>query len=239
MTDQSKCPSCGASNPPGSPWCNQCFSALGASSAPAPPDPVPQPPDPLPPSAQTLGPAEREVGVAASDQSAQSATDTGTETVGDGPTWACRVCQEVNPLTSNVCSVCQTPIFVSFGAEQEAEPALSPSDALTQAFVPGLAHIRLGHGLIGFTIGLLVWVLIGFALVIAFAGGAPVPVLFVFIVAIAIVLVSAHDAQRLAQREPDAVILKPRILTFVALGAIALVVAIIWIQGLAGASANT
>jgi len=230
MSDQTKCPSCGASNAAGSPWCNQCFAALGAPQS----EPAPAAVEPPPPPIQAVTTAGAEPSSLTIDQATELA-----EEPGDQPNWQCQVCHELNPLASDVCSVCQTPIFISFGAEREAEPALSPSEALSQAFVPGLAHIRLGQGLIGFTIALLVWVLIGFALIIAFAGGAAVPVMLVFVVAIGIVLVSAHDAQRLAQRQDDAVILKPRILTFVALGAIALVVAIIWIQGISGASAST
>lgn len=214
MSEQIRCGACGAGNNADATWCNQCFTPLGV------PEPTPEPPT-----------------VVVSDGPTPAAQAVEEEQVaGDEPTWSCQVCHEANPLTSNVCSVCQTPIFVSFGAEVDEEPALSPSEAVTQAFVPGLAHIRLGHGLIGFTIALLVWVLIGFALIIAFAGGARIPVLMVFMLAIAIILVSVHDAQRLAQRQADSIILKPRILTFVALGAIGLVVAIIWVQGLAGAA---
>ncbi len=214
----------------GSPWCNQCFAALGVAQPEPPPAAVEVSPPPAPDvTATAAGPGSVTI-----DQAPEHHADTD-----DQPTWQCQICQESNPLTSDACSVCKTPIFVSFGGGRESEPTLSPSEALSQAIIPGLAHMRLGHGLIGFTIALLVWVLIGFALIIAFAGGAAISALIVFVVAIGIVLVSVHDAQRLAQRQADAVILKPRILTFVALGAIAMVVAIIWIQGISGASANT
>lgn len=236
MSEQIRCGACGAGNNADASWCNQCFASLGVPEPPveAPSVPVPTFPQPdvTPQPTSVVEVEDPEEDVSAADPSEVDETEPGE----DGPSWSCQVCHEQNPLTTNVCSVCQTPIFVSFGAVQEEELALSPSEAVAQAFVPGLAHIRLGHGLIGFTIALLVWVLIAFALIIAFAGGATVPVLFVFMLAIAIILVSVHDAQRLAQRQVDSIILKPRILTFVALAAIGLVIAIIWVQGLAGAS---
>lgn len=238
MSDQIRCGACGAGNNADASWCNQCFTPLGVPEPPAeaPSDgpTTPSLPEPIPAAAAVF-----EGQASTGDMSATDLSGLEEGEPGDiGPSWSCQVCHEANPLTANICSVCQTPIFVSFGAVQDEEPALSPSEAVAQAFVPGLAHIRLGHGLIGFTIALLVWVLIAFALIIAFAGGAAVPVLVVFLLAVAIILVSVHDAQRLAQRQVDSIILKPRILTFVALGAIGLVIAIIWVQGLAGA-ANT
>lgn len=242
MTDHVKCQSCGAANPAGAPWCNQCFTSFGPPPAPAPPDAPPVAPEPAVAAPSDLAPGDAGSETSAAAVEAAAATLEGSQTSdspGEEPVWQCQVCDTANPLSSNVCAVCRTPIFVSFGAETEQDPGMSASEAAVQAFVPGLAHIRMGHGLIGFTIALLVWVLIGFALIIAFAGGAPLPVLLVFLVAVGIILVSVHDAQRIAQRQPQAVLLKPRTLTFVALGAIALVVAIIWIQGLSGAASST
>lgn len=224
-----QCSSCGANNPDGAAWCNQCFAALspgGVASSPAAPEPALAAPPAPTTTAESVDPVTEPAGDGVAEDSSGA----------DEHLWTCTRCDTPNPLSSNICSVCQAPIFVSFGAEQTPEPTLSPTEAAVNAVVPGLAHIRLGQTMMGVTIALLAVILLGFALLILVSAGRVLGPILGVLATVVLVLISAYDAQQIANRRPGAVLLKPRVLTFYAAGAIGLVVVVVWIQGLAGAA---
>jgi hypothetical protein len=141
MTDDLRCPECGARNTAGADWCTQCYTPLGTS-----PDPAPDPD----PSAVTGGAT---VGAAAPADDSRPAAS-GTLRSGDGRfrqteeglEWACGLCQEWNPIERVTCSVCGTP----FGQSPlDEEPVVRPDVPDGLLVVGSLVLPGLGHWLLG------------------------------------------------------------------------------------------
>ena len=63
-------------------------------------------------------------------------------------------------------------------------------------------------------------------------GGQVAMGIVMIVLAIAILAGSMHDAVRLSESRPDAILLKPRILTVIGGTAVMLVIVVIWNQGL-------
>ncbi len=145
VTEETRCPQCGARNKADADWCTQCYTRLD--------EPTPSPPPP--PSAPTpavgpVPPAPAEV----PPGTATDATGDGTLRSGDGRfrqaedglEWRCEVCQEWNPIERVTCRVCSTPFGRSPRDDQRpARPDVAPALLVGGSLVlPGLGHWLLG-----------------------------------------------------------------------------------------------
>lgn len=210
MQDSQPCPSCGAKNHASAAWCSQCYTPLGVPEAPQAPTIV-------------ADPVETEATVTTQTSDADVAKA--------GATWTCKACDTVNPVAGNLCAVCNTSIYTSFGAASEHEPLLDPQEALRYALIPGFAHIKMAQGMHGITIAVLVAALWFMGILLLFGGQLAVAIALLLI-SLVILAGSVHDAIRLAEQRPDEIVLKPRTLTIVGGAAVLMVIVVIWNQGL-------
>lgn len=155
MSEEIRCPQCGARNSSDADWCTQCFASFAAPEPPpAPPAPAPPAPASAPPTTPAapdpLDPLEPPVARGAGDQS-QAASPEGGQVLrsGDGRfrqtdeglEWACAVCQEWNPIERVTCMVCSTPFGRSPGDDKVERPDV-PAGLLVggSLVLPGLGH---------------------------------------------------------------------------------------------------
>lgn len=139
MSDELRCPECGARNSVGADWCTQCYTPLATSPDPATESPAAE-------VGATAGVAEP------ADDSRPTAS--GTLRSGDGRfrqteeglEWACGLCQEWNPIERVTCSVCGTPFGQS---PQDEEPVDRPHVPAGLLVVGSLVLPGLGHWLLG------------------------------------------------------------------------------------------
>lgn len=129
-----------------------------------------------------------------------------------GPGWTCRSCGTSNPVAEDVCSACNTSIYETFGAGEEAEAGVDPRTAALWGLLPGGGHFKVGEAGLGLAVaGLLLSALVFGILML---GGSRrvvgIVLLGVFVVAWAI---SIYDATRFAAGNDDAVLLRPRVVT--------------------------
>lgn len=132
------------------------------------------------------------------------------------PDWACPSCGRRNPLEASRCSVCGTDFFEVIRPKAEESP-IAPSQAVTLGLIlPGLGHVRLGQGMLGTIIGLLVITTLAFAAVAGVMVGAAVWAWLLALVGVGLWAVGALDAYHLGSGRPEAAILRPRVLSVVA-----------------------
>lgn len=221
MSDQARCPNCGALVVSDARWCGQCYAPLGAAAAPAPaPVPGPELGDDL-----GLDAAIDWSEVLPEDSPAAASFPTGggvdtrlsVRRVGEDLVWDCPSCGRENPMAQSVCSACQTP-FASLLSRQEAEaaPKLEPRQALTRSLLlTGLGHMSMGRAADGIArLVLFLWAT-GLGVIMLMSPSNSGPILTVgglFVVsAIGIWAVTALDASRLASGDEEQ-LLSPRIL---------------------------
>ena len=190
MSDQTRCPNCGALVAADAEWCGQCYEPLRRDPAAGP--------------------------VAAGSAASVGVVETpggGTlEVTGGKAAWTCPVCNETNTIEATVCHVCGTP-FTRLFAEPEAPPTMDPERAAIWSLVfPGVGHWKLGRRadavarfiLFGWTFGTLVVLLIS-----RFGKGGLGVVLPLFVLfatsSFAIYALSALDAYRIARGEDPVV----------------------------------
>lgn len=231
MQDTQPCPSCGAKNHASADWCSQCYTPLGVPPEPLTPEPESES-EALAQSLPTGAPISAPVIDSVTTLVDGGEIEGGPQADADkpSPTWTCRSCETVNPVTVNQCSACNTSIFSSFGATSETEPLLDPQEALRYALVPGLAHVKMQQSMFGATIAILVAAL-WFMGVLLFVGGQIAAAVALVLISLVILGGSVHDAIRLAERRPDEIVLKPRILTVIGGAAVLMVIVVIWNQG--------
>jgi ribosomal protein L40E len=165
MSDKIRCPRCGALNPAGAEWCNQCLAVFHA--------PEPEPP----PAAVEVPQAEPQVEAtvaapvtARAESSVQVEVDTGqvdTGQVGEaqddeaqddtgqpaapvvatpvqhgafsvsaaGITWTCPICETVNPLSASICDVCGATFAEALGEKKPELPNKDPNTAALVSFI--------------------------------------------------------------------------------------------------------
>jgi hypothetical protein len=187
MTEDLRCPECGALVSADAAWCGQCLSPL-ASAAEERVRPEPEP-------------------IAASGGEREIASNVvSLERAGKVPSWPCPSCGNQNPIQLNDCAVCGTSFAKLFHEEEEGPREVKPATALLwSALLPGLGHWMLGRRLDGIArIVLFVWTA-GTTLVLFLSRsgkgglGSVASLVFLFLgSAVILYLVSALDAYRIA-----------------------------------------
>ena len=182
MSEQARCPRCGALVSPEAEWCGQCFAVLRpADAATGTPEPA----------TITEDPARG-----------------GLEIEGGRPTWTCPTCEARNPIEASVCAACGTP-FARLFQEEDEHPEMDPQSAAVWSMVfPGLGHWKLGRkadaiarfAMFGWSFGALMVLVVSRIGKGGFGPTFPLFVLFAFASA-AIYVASAVDAYRIASGE--------------------------------------
>ena len=182
MTDDRRCPNCGALVTAQAEWCGQCFTVLGRSDVSS--------------------------GTAASTVATVNVEHGGLEIEDGHATWTCPACEARNPIEASVCSTCGTP-FAQLFREDDERPAMDPQSAAVRSMVfPGLGHWKLGRradavarfAMFGWSFGALMILVVSRFGKGGFGPTFPLFVLFAFASATIYVL-SAIDAYRLASGE--------------------------------------
>jgi hypothetical protein len=196
MSEDRRCPSCGALVAADAEWCGQCYAPLHAEQ----PEPVPAPP-------AREAPAGEPVAVSTPGGG-------GVEVAGGRATWECPVCGERNPMEAGVCGMCQTPFARLFEEPTpDRAPRIEPrTAALWSLALPGLGHWKAGLRADGFArMVLFAWTL-GTVVVVLLSGsgrgsiGRGMALFSLYLAAaVAIYVVSAIDAYRVADGRPPLV----------------------------------
>ena len=131
MTEELRCPKCGALVLEGARWCGLCFAPLGASAEEASPEPE---------ATEVAADGAIEGGGAPSDGAATGDEVASKEAV---PVWACPTCDNENPIDVEICPACGTAFGELFSDERE-RPNVSPESATVAGLLPGLGHIKCG-----------------------------------------------------------------------------------------------
>jgi hypothetical protein len=145
VSEDDRCPNCGALVGPEAEWCGQCYLPLRRTPDPAP-DPAPTEPTP----AGAAPPRTSPDGAAAAARPpasnlVQMPGGGAVEIEAGHATWTCAVCGEVNPIELSNCVVCGTS-FTRLFAEPEEAPSLDPEKAAVWSILfPGLGHWKLGR----------------------------------------------------------------------------------------------
>lgn len=239
--ESSRCPSCGALNPPRSQWCGQCFARYGPTERQG--DGLSSGPSEI---AGSITQGKTLAAVEGSDYVSAPASRPPTAGGGQGPsgdtfrvtdegiTWACLSCGTSNPLDADVCDVCGAPFAATIIPSGPERPARDPGTAaLLSLFLPGAGHAYAGLWPQAVARGLVsIWI-IAMVFVSAVAGGAGSSVIAgVFVVAgFAFWAVAAHDAYREAGLEGAAVFLTGRVFVFVVLALLVLLMASLVLAG--------
>ena len=159
MTDEIRCPKCGARNGPDAEWCGQCFTTFRAEPiAPPPPPSSPAPPvsptalpppsddglgrsDVPPPSTQPSAPAPASEGIARPDGGGLRSGGGRFRQGDEGLEWVCDVCQEWNTIERVTCVVCSSPFGTSREASAPARPDVASGVLVASTLVlPGAGH---------------------------------------------------------------------------------------------------
>jgi ribosomal protein L40E len=206
--EKTRCPSCGAKNPPDAEWCGQCLKRF---QAPPPPPPVTD---------------VRETAPVGTQPEAAPAVKPGVERHGfrsteEGILWRCSSCETENPLEEPACVVCGTLFAEAIRPPEPERVQRDPgTTAMISLFFPGAGHAYLGLWPQAIARGVVsVWVLVMtlFFAIGGKAGSTPVALLYA-VAAFALWLTAAHDAFREANGETGQVILQGRRFTYLVLG---------------------
>ncbi len=192
MSTHVVCPSCGARNAAGAPWCGQCYRPLTPEDEEAGSD------------IQTTedGAAQLSLHLTPQDQ----------PRVGRD-SWVCTTCGTTNPLVQSACSACGATIFDRF-KEDSVEPR-DPRRALIRGLlVPGLGHFYSGQSILGVSAGALAIFGIVFGIVLM-TGGVMLAGLLLLLMGLGVWMMGALDAYRWARGEPNEVVLRPRVLSVI------------------------
>ena len=162
MSEERRCPNCGALVSEDAEWCGQCFASLREEPEPES-VPVEPPPAVLPPVAT---PADA--------------------TSGEAPFWPCTVCGAQNPIALDVCATCGTPFATVMRGVSRS--SVDPQLARTRSLLfPGAGHAALGYTLDGFARG----AVFTLSLVVAIFLAVTVPHRPVMLLAIGLLVASA------------------------------------------------
>ncbi len=245
-----RCPDCGGLNPAEADWCGQCLKRFTPPPAPEPvaearPEaeiretPTTEAPLSLVESLPTAADASISPPHAHQLHEAAIGKQHGPFTVTNfGVAWTCATCGTFNPITSEACQVCgatlrQTVEPGQGKVKKKRDPRLTAMIAL--AF-PGA-----GHGYLGLWGEAVARIAIGAWLLAAVIAGLSVDAAgskvlgFVFVVfALGMWAVSAHDAYRAAEGQPNLSLLKGRMFLYLVL----VLLGLLFVQLFMGASAG-
>jgi ribosomal protein L40E len=203
VTEERRCPNCGALVSEDAEWCGQCFTDLRA------PDPKPAP-EPTP--AIATQPRSSVTGVA---QRAPAF-------------WPCTVCGAENPIALDVCATCGTPFAAVMRgtARRDVDPRSARSRSM---LFPGAGHTALGYPMDGFARG----AVFTLALAVAIFLAVTVPHSGLLLFAIGVLLAAAVGVYVLSLAETNqlsaggGLIMPSRMLLWAAVGLMFLIVAVI------------
>jgi hypothetical protein len=203
VSQDRRCPNCGALVSEDAEWCGQCFTSLRQSE----PEPEP-PPEPQ----------------AAPRPAAAAATATPKRPA----FWPCTVCGSQNPIALDVCATCGTPFAtVMRGVERRrVDPQLARTRSL---LFPGAGHAALGHTVDGFARG----AVFALSLAVAIFLAVTVPHRPLMVLAIVVLLAFAAGVYAVSLAETKqlsaggGLIVPSRVLLWVAVGVMFLIVAVI------------
>jgi hypothetical protein len=226
------CPRCNSLNPDDAKFCSLCltrFDVTSPSEQPLSPEQNDVSEDPalhvgLVPRLQPEGSPETQeawerVAIQPREKGAE-ATSGPVRKRGDVVTWICPSCENENPMSMNLCSVCGTSFFDAF-KPPEPERTAPPKDARIAgvlSIIPGLGHLYLGDKIDGFARVVLGawWLLTAIFL--------PAPRAVLFAIKMAYLLaylglagVSVFDAARKAESPTSVPLIPTRLLLYVAL----------------------
>ena len=209
MSEEQRCPNCGALVSADAGWCGQCYAPLKAA---------PKEPDAVPPIGETSAAEGETRGEGPGEEPEATATAAEASKVvplqarkGE-PAWPCPVCDNRNPIELDVCAACGTP-FARLLQEPERRPEISPQSALLSSLVfPGLGHWKCGKPFDGLARAVLFAWTLATVVVIALSRsgkdgfGATIGLLGLFLVAtVLLYALSALDAHRIASGESELV----------------------------------
>ncbi len=141
MSEERRCPNCGALVSPDGAWCGQCYSPLRSEPEA----------EPVLETARSVG-SEPEVGgasagspIAEPASAATGSTVTPIQAREGEPSWPCPVCGNRNPIEIDACAACGTP-FGRLFQEPERRVEIPPRRALAWSLLlPGLGHVKVGR----------------------------------------------------------------------------------------------
>jgi len=259
--EEVRCPQCGGLNRAGAEWCGQCLERFvppkplenpGGRAGGGPPPPPPPPPGSLQSEAilselsqsepstepSQIEMPQRESGPNAA-KSSPAPEDGKAFIVGtDGISWACKKCETVNSIETDVCSVCGMSFADLLRPATPDKPRRDPNTvALISLFWPGAGHGYIGQwgqaiarGIVSFL--LLVVTAVSFAQ----SGAGGMATIFGGI-AFSFWAVAAHDSFQEASNAPNKVILRPKYFLWFVLVVLMLMVGSLLVQGFEASSA--
>ena len=201
MSDERRCPNCGALVSEEAEWCGQCFTSLRE------PEPEPEP-EPAPPAQPVTTPAA---------------------SAASGPAfWPCTVCGAQNPIAYDVCATCGTAFATVMRGvtRRSVDPQLARTRSL---WFPGAGHAILGYSMDGFARGAAFTLSLAVAIFLAVSvAHRPLMMLAIAVLlafAAGIYLLSFAETKQLAAGR--GLIVPSRILLWGAVGVMFLIVAVI------------
>lgn len=223
-----RCRMCGARNPGNAAWCGQClarFEPEGEQGSPPPSEPRTRRETSSPDPAPAAGPRPGEVH---GDPDAARVRDAFAAS-SEGLSWTCRLCDTINPLAADRCTVCGAGLAETLRPPPPRGPIRDPGTAaLVSMAWPGAGHAYLGMW--GQAVARAVtsaWVLAVTGIALLQQGPtAPMAVAF-GLAAFALWVVAAHDAYRESLRQSSAALLRGRALLWVVVGLLVLAFAML------------
>lgn len=232
MAQKKRCPNCGALNPESAEWCNQCHERFPAPEPEAPVTPEPEVPETSEVATATdpTGAQPPAMPGATADKPERTSTsevkEAGAFRVSEeGISWICSVCDTVNPIEAQICSVCGTTFAQAMQPEKQNAVHGDPNNAaLYSLFLPGAGHAYLGlwpQALARAILSIWVVAVVVIALLSKGSGSTLIAVAF-GLVAFGLWLVSAHDAYQEARLKPNQVLLQGRTFVYLVFGLLGL-----------------
>ena len=150
----------------------------------------------------------------------------------DGIRWACKHCETVNSIETDVCSVCGMSFADLLRPAAPDKPKRDPNTvALISLFWPGAGHGYIGQWGQAIARGVSFLLLVVTSVTFAQSGAGGMSVIFGGI-AFSFWVVAAHDSFQEASNAPNKVILRPKYFLWFVMGVLVLLVGSLLVQGL-------
>ena len=216
MTDVIACPACGTSNPASADWCNLCFATFDTGHGVEAGDDPGAGDGKAPEVEPYAGAQPSDLGHRTADPSSTAAPGEQLSLLSDSrQVWQCRFCDTQVSVEETTCPVCQQSIYDSFGRETDTGPSVAPDVALRWSALPGAGHFRVGQGVLGSAIALVITIGVVFGVTMLTSGRTAHGSGLVFM-AVGIWLASVHDVYRISRNETDEILLRPRVISVIA-----------------------